>query len=156
VPPGHEEVIKKLALNGAFQVHQARFTIDKVKNAVDELSRRGQGKPKDESIHNVAAQFAGDFRLQKTVLSFSRLQFSVPGAAAKMKGYYGLRSEKIDFLGEVMLNAKISDVVGGKKRWFLAPFDPIFRKHSAGTYLPVHITGTREHPEVKLEWKKLF
>jgi hypothetical protein len=29
-------------------------------------------------------------------------------------------------------------------------------KHGAGKYLPVSITGTREHPQIKLNWKKLF
>lgn len=156
LPPGPEEVLKKLSLNGSFEVQRARFTVEKVQKAIDELSRRGRGRPKDEGIHDVPAQFAGDFRLKETILNFSRLQFSVPGALARMKGYYGLRSETIDFVGEVMLNARVSDVVGGKKRWVLIPFDPIFMRHSAGTYLPVHITGTRDHPEIKIDWKKLF
>ncbi len=156
VPPGHEEVLKKLRLNGSFQVQQARFTSDKVQRSIDELSSRGQGKPKDESIHNVPAQFAGDFRFQKAALSFSRLQFSVPGAAARMTGSYGLLSEKIDFAGDVTLNARVSEAVGGKRRWVLTPFDPIFMKHSAGTYLPVHVEGSRSQPEIKVDWKKLF
>ncbi len=156
VPPGKEEVLKKLVLNGNFHITQAQFTSDKVRKAIAELSRRGQGKPGDQSIQNVPAQFAGTFRLQGTVLSFSQLQFSVPGAAAQMKGYYGLRSEKLNFTGDVKLNARISEMVGGKKSWILVPFDLIFAKHNAGTYLPVDIGGTRDHPEIKVNWKKLF
>ena len=44
----------------------------------------------------------------------------------------------------------------GAKKVLLTPFDPMFKKHGAGTYLPVDISGTREHPEVKVQWKKLF
>jgi hypothetical protein len=29
-------------------------------------------------------------------------------------------------------------------------------KYGAGTYLPVSITGTREHPQIKPNRKKLF
>ena len=156
IPPGKEEVLKKLALDGRFQVEQARFTSDKVQNAVGELSRRGLGKSKEQSTQDVPAQFAGDFRFQNALLRFDRFQFSVPGAMARFTGSYGLRSEQVDFVGEVKLNAKVSQVVGGKKKWLLVPFDPLFSKHSAGTYLPVHIEGARNHPEIKLDWKKLF
>jgi hypothetical protein len=44
----------------------------------------------------------------------------------------------------------------GAKKVLLTPFDPMFKKHGAGTYLPLDIGGTRDHPEVKLQWKKLL
>ncbi len=156
VPPGNEVVLKKLLMNGNFQVEHARFTDQQIRNKIIELSRRGQGKPKDDSIQEAPAQFAGDFNFRNTVLTFRRLQFSVPGVAAQTKGSYGIASGKIDFVGDVRLDAKISDVVGGKEKWVLIPFDPLFMKHSAGTYLPVNISGTRNHPDINLDWKKIF
>jgi hypothetical protein len=62
----------------------------------------------------------------------------------------------INFAGDVRLNATISQMVTGNKRWILAPFDPIFSKHGAGTDVPITITGTRDHPELHVEWKKIF
>jgi hypothetical protein len=89
-------------------------------------------------------------------LSFSKLEFSVPGAVAQVKGSYGLQSNKIDFVGDVRLNATVSQTMKGAMHWVLVPFDPIFMKHGAGTYLPVAVAGTREHPEITVQWKKLF
>ena len=156
LPPGKDPVLQKMLLNGTFHVSDAHFTTDKVKGAIAALSRRGQGKPDDSTITDVPADFAGDFRMGKGNLTFSKLEFVVPGAVAQVKGEYGFHSEQVDFIGDVRLDATVSQTMTGSKRVLLAPFDPLFKKHGAGTYLPVAIAGTREHPEVKLEWKKLF
>jgi len=156
LPPGNDPVLQKMLLNGSFHVSDARFTTENVKGAIAALSRRGQGKPNDTSINDVPADFAGDFRLGKGNLAFSKLQFVVPGAVAQVKGGYGLHSEQVDFVGEVRLDATVSQTMTGAKHVLLVPFDPLFKKHGAGTYLPVAIEGTREHPDVKLQWKKLF
>jgi hypothetical protein len=100
--------------------------------------------------------FNGDFGLRNRTLTFSSLQFVVPGAAAQVKGRYALSGGAINFAGDVRLNATISQMVTGNKRWILAPFDPIFSKHGAGTDVPITITGTRDHPELHVEWKKIF
>jgi hypothetical protein len=156
LPPGKDPVLQRMLLNGGFNVTDVHFTLDKMKNAVAGLSRRGQGKPNDTTIIDVPADFSGDFSLGKGNLSFSRLQFTVPGATAEMKGGYGLHTQEIDFVGDVRLDATVSQTMTGSKRVLLAPFDPLFKKHGAGTYLPVAIEGTSEHPEVKLQWKKIF
>jgi uncharacterized protein involved in outer membrane biogenesis len=156
LPPGADPVLERMLLNGNFEVSGARFTSEKISDVIAELSRRGLGKPGDTSITNVPAEFAGDFSLGRTNLTFGRLQFFVPGAAAKMSGAYALHSQTLNFVGDVRLKATVSQMMTGSKRWLLAPFDPIFMRHGAGTYLPVAITGTRDHPEVHVEWKKLF
>ena len=79
-----------------------------------------------------------------------------PGAIAQVKGSYGVSSGDLDFVGDVRLDAKVSQTLTGAKHVLLAPFDPLFNKHGAGTYLPVAVGGTREHPEIKLQWKKLL
>jgi hypothetical protein len=56
----------------------------------------------------------------------------------------------------VTLVPRVSQTMSGAKHWLLVPFDPLFMKHGAGTYLPVAIAGTREHPEVKLQLNKIF
>ncbi len=156
LPPGNQPVLQKMKLGGRFQVTDARFTDAKMKHAIVELSRRGQGKPHDESIKNVAATFAGNFNLQSSTLHLASLHFVVPGAAAQVKGSYGVSSGDIDFVGDVRLDARASQTMTGAKRWLLVPFDPLFHKHGAGTYLPVTVGGTRQHPDLNLDWKKLF
>lgn len=156
LPPGKEPVLQKMALNGRFNISDARFTDEKMKSTIAALSRRAQGKPDDTSITDVPAKFDGGFVLANETLTFSQLHFEMPGAQAQVKGSYGLRGGDINFVGDVRLTATVSQTMSGSKRALLAPFDAIFSKHGAGTYLPVEVGGTREHPDVKLDWKKLF
>ncbi len=156
VPPGKQKVLDKIKLSGNFQAVDTRFTSAKVKDSVASLSRRAQGKPKDQTIQDVAAQLSGMFSLDDARLTFSSLKFDVPGVAANVKGSYGLRSEKINFTGDVRLQAHVSDTMSGSKRVLLKPIDPLFARHGAGSYLPVNITGDRSQPQVKLDLKKVF
>lgn len=156
VPPGNQEVLKKMSLAGHFEVEDGRFVNQDVQSKLDALSRRGQGKPDDSEIHNVPADFTGTFRLQNARMSFSQLNFTVPGVMVDMKGTYSLTAETMNFLGDVRLQATVSQAVGGWRRWAVVPFDPIFKKNGAGTYLPVHVEGTKSHPDIKLEWKKIL
>jgi hypothetical protein len=156
IPRGNKPVLQKMLLQGRFHVSEAQFANDKMKAAITELSRRGQGKPTDLTIQDAPAEFMGDFQLATATMSFGKLQFAVPGVTAEMKGGYGLTTEQLDFSGDVRLDAHVSQTMTGVKRVVLVPFDPIFMKHAAGTYLPVNITGTRSQPQIKVNWKKLF
>jgi hypothetical protein len=156
LPPGDDTVLNRMLLDGNFKVWNARFTTEKIKQILLEVSRRGQGRPQDESIVDVTAEFAGNFQLQKSDLSFSQLQFVMPGVVAQMNGAYGLHSERVNFVGDVKLEARVSETVSGVAHYVLIPFDPLFMKHGAGTYLPVAVGGTRQHPEVRLQLGKIF
>jgi len=156
LPPGKAPVLQKMLMTGKFSVSDAKFADPGVKKSITALSRRGQGKPGDPTIDDVPAEFSGDFQLLKSKMSFGRLEFSVPGVAAQMKGSYGLQSEQIDFVGDVRLEARVSQTMTGAKRVLLVPVDPLFKKNGAGTYLPVNISGSRAQPQIKLDWKKVF
>ena len=156
IPPANKPVLQKMLFNGLFHVSDAQFANDKMEGAINELSRRGQGKPNDPTVQDVSAELMGDFRLANAIMTFGKLQFAVPGVTVEMKGGYGLTTEQLDFSGSVRLNAHVSQTMTGVKRVVLVPFDPIFMKHGAGTYLPVNITGNRSQPQIKVNWKKLF
>ncbi|HZP24689.1 MAG TPA: AsmA-like C-terminal region-containing protein [Terriglobales bacterium] len=156
LPPGKQPVLQRMQLNGTFHVSQAHFTSDTIKRVMLEMSRRGQGRPQDKSITDVAAELAGNFHLKDRTLSFASLQFTVPGAEAQFKGSYNLRAQALNFAGDVRLRASLSEMVGGNKGWLLFPLDPLFSRHGAGTWLPMTIDGTREHPQVHVQWGKLF
>ena len=156
VPPGKQRVLDKIKLSGNFQAANAHFSSSKVEDSVTSLSRRAQGRPEDQTIQDVPAQLSGVFSLDGGKLTFSSLKFDVPGVAADVKGSYGLRSEQIDFTGDVRLQAHVSDTMSGSKRVLLKPIDPLFARHGAGSYLPVNITGDRTQPQVKLDLKKVF
>jgi hypothetical protein len=156
LPPGKEVVLHRMQLDGKFHVTNGHFTSENIKKVIAQLSRRGQGKPDDTSITDVPAEFAGDFRLSNSTLTFSGLEFMVPGAIAQFKGTYGLSGQTLNFTGDVRLHATLSQMVTRGTSWLLVPFDPLFEKHGAGVYLPMTIDGTREHPQVHVQWGKLF
>jgi hypothetical protein len=154
IPPGHEEVLAKLGLDGQFGLHSANFTNSQIQSRVETLSNRAQGISKkeveqgQESPETVVSNLRGKFKLHNGLASFSRLSFQVPGALISLNGSYDLRSEKIDMQGIFRMQATLSETQSGVKHWLLKPFDPLFKKNGAGFQVPLEITGTKDSPEV--------
>ena len=111
IPPGNVPVTDKIQLNGNFEVSGAYFSSDKIQDKIDLLSRLGQGHPKDPDLHvsppqpevKAPAEVQGDFALANGSMSFSDLNFSVPGALIDMAGVYTLDGNKFDFHGQAKL-----------------------------------------------------
>ena len=125
IPPGEAEVIERMDLDGTFNVGTARFTSDTIQARVDELSRRGVGRPTDESIDDVASNLKGSFRLRNAQLQLRSLTFSVDGADVRLAGLYDIPRETLDFSGELRLQARASQTQTGWKRFVLRVFDPM-------------------------------
>jgi hypothetical protein len=154
IPPGDRDVIDKIDLQGTFSVARAQFTSDTIQNRVDELARRGQGRPTDTEIDDVASNFRGSFRLRDARLHLNPLTFQVEGATVRLAGNYDTSREVLDFKGELRLQAKVSQTQTGWKRFVLKVFDPMLDGEGAGTVLPISITGTREQPKFGADIKK--
>ena len=152
IPPEKKKVIDKLQLSGEFALTQATFADPTVQQKLVGFSRRGRGMSKDEAIGDVVSNMRGRFVVENAAARFSRLSFSVPGAAVELAGRYGLRDERIDFRGRLRMQATLSQVAGGGvKGFFLKAFDPFFRKPGAGLVLPIKIQGTRSAPKFGLD-----
>jgi AsmA-like C-terminal region len=146
LPPGEPDIADRLKLVGSFQMAKTSFTNTEVQDKVDAISMRSQGKPKlaeDNIPDNVKSELSGTFRLLEGLLSFSQLQFQVPGTQLNLTGNYNLDGNQFDFHGKVRMDAKVSQMVSGWKSILLKPVDPFFHKNGAGTELPVKITGTK-------------
>jgi hypothetical protein len=155
LPPGSEDIAKRLRLAGRFHIPDGHFTNEKVQNRIDSLSVRslGKGKPaKGEETALVSSDLQGTFMLRDGVLAFSFLHFLIPGTHADMTGQYSLDGNTFDFHGLLKLDAKLSQMTTGWKSILLKPVDPFFRKHGAGTELPFKVTGTREAPHFGLDF----
>lgn len=150
LPPGDASVLDSLRLAGTFSIRKGRFTSDLVQDKVDELSRKGQGQPTNLGIDNVVSGFSGRYTLRDGQLNIARLQFGVQGADVVLEGSYGLRGERLDFTGELKLDATVSQTTTGFKSVLLLAVDPFFRKRGAGTVLPIKISGSVGQPEFKL------
>jgi hypothetical protein len=159
LPAGQGTVLDRLRLKGRFQITNVHFTSDKIQSRVDELSLRGQGKPKEikENPHpNVASQMSGDFELGAQKVAIPELRYELPGAQVAMRGVYTLDGNQFDFHGVARMQAKVSEMVTGWKSWALKLADPLFMKNGAGTEVPIEISGTRSEPHFGVEMDKVF
>jgi len=149
LPPGKVKVLDKLTLDGEFTVTDARFASSDVRDKLASFSRHAQGQPDNPDAGSAISDLRGKFRLKNGIITFQNLTFSVPGAEIRLDGTYTVRGEELDFNGELRMEAKLSQLVSGKKSFFLKAIDPFFSKHGAGTFLPISISGTRDSPTLE-------
>ena len=157
LPPGDARVADRMTLDGRFALRHSRFTDAEVQQQLANLSRRAQGKKQGEPISPIVSDMSGRFVLRNGMVRFQDLQFDVPGATVDLAGHYGLRTEQVDFIGTLGMDASISQAAGGGvKSVLLKPLDPLFRKKGKGALLPITIKGPRAQPKFGLNWGKVF
>jgi hypothetical protein len=157
LPPGERDVVDRLRLNGDFAIARARFTNYDVQGKIEELSKRARAKTAAPEKEHVVSNFQGRFKLADGRLDLPRLTFDVPGAKVELAGAYGLKQETIDFKGQLLLAAKISQTVTGIKSALLKVVDPLFKqKDGTGSAIPIKIGGTRNAPAFGLDTRRVF
>ena len=158
LPPGQENVVDKLLLDGQFHLSQAQFSSDKMQGRIVELSLRGQGKPHEVKATDpttVLSEMQGHFKLGNGMLELPDLDYHVPGADIVVHGDYGLKEGTLNFQGDAKLDASISQIVGGWKGFLLKPADHFLHKNGAGTDVPIKVEGTRKDPKFGVEFGRL-
>jgi hypothetical protein len=157
LPPGAADVVDRLRLDGQFRIGKARFTNYDVQGKIEELSKRGRGKTAEVTHDRVASDFQGRFRLGGGRLSLPDVTFDVPGARVELAGAYGLKQETLDFKGQLLLDAKISQTTTGWKSLLLKVVDPLFKqKDGSGSAIPIKIGGSRSAPDFGLDVRRVF
>jgi hypothetical protein len=151
LPQGKQRVLERVSIEGSVGAERVKFTKDTVQDKIDELSRKAQGRPTDESIDEVASRMATKFALRDGVFTYHGLSFDVQGASVQLAGTHSLRSKAVDLAGVVLLNATVSQTQTGYRSWLLKPFDPLFRKNGAGTRLVIQVAGTQDQPKIGLQ-----
>jgi hypothetical protein len=146
--PGNEKVLEKMILDGQIGIDDARWSSPEIRQTLESLSRRAEGKPGDDDAGSAVSDLYGNFHVEKGVVHFSNLTFSIPGAAIDLAGTYQLVGGEIDLSGHLRLQAKLSETVTGTKSFLLKFVDPFFEKNGAGAVIPISITGTREQPTI--------
>ena len=154
LPPGNEEFLRKVRLDGDFAIKDAEFEHGNTQGKVDEMSERAR-KKKDDSKGSdppaVRSDLEGRVDLRDGTATLSRLKFATPGAVAHGQGTYDLLNKRIDLHGRVAIQASLSKAAGGGlKSVLLIPLDPFFKKKYAGAVLPVQVTGVYPHPAFKV------
>lgn len=155
IPPGNEDVLDKLQLNGQFRLISAHFSSPQVEQRLLTLSDRARGITKtdeaDQPPETIASNFLGVFQMRGGRASFSRLQFEVPGAQIRLAGGYDLKTQQMDFRGVFRMKATLAETQSGIRRLLLRPLDPLFERDGAGFEVPLTIGGDRQHPELSVE-----
>jgi hypothetical protein len=154
IPPGKESVTRKIGLKGGFTLRQIHFTNPEVEDKVDMLSLRAQGDPKQAKpgAEDVHSEMVGQFVLAGGKLTFSKLDYTLPGATVALTGEYSLDGDQFEFAGKMRTDAKVSQMVASKwKSILLKPVDPFFKKNGAGAEIPVKISGTKSAPKFGLD-----
>jgi hypothetical protein len=155
IPPGPVPVHQRLQLKGVFNLDQVHFSSASIQDKITDLSLRGQGHPKDvkdADPNATRSTMQGDFTMGGGVITLPALTYTVPGATINLAGTYGTDGGILDFAGKARLEAPVSKVVGGFLGALLTPADPIFKKHGAGTEVPIRISGTRKDPHFGLDF----
>jgi hypothetical protein len=146
IPPLTAKVREKLEMDGHFEVLDARFLHATIQHLVDGLSSRARGQPQNPDNGQVVSNMKGAFHLENAAIRFQKLSFGVPGADVDLAGDYNLDSDALDFDGTLKLQATVSQMVTGWKRFVLRPADRLFQKDGAGTFLRFRIGGTSKAP----------
>lgn len=155
LPPGDQDVVEKLELDGVFSITDGRFTNQGVQQRINELSHRARGRKQAQPKARVGSDFSGRFQLGNGRLRLSKLTFDIPGAIVELTGEYGIKSERLTFAGSLYMDAKVSQTVTGWKSLLLKVVDPLFRKNGQ-TVIPIKISGTRDKPQFGLDTKRIF
>lgn len=158
LPQGTGDVVDRLQLAGTFSLAQARFTNLNVQRRITTLSRRGRGEESDEGAESerVVSNLRGTFTLRQAVLSFTDLTFSVPGSTVRLSGSYNLRSEALDFKGDLLTDATLADMTSGVKSLLARAAQPFFRREGGGSKIPIKISGPRSKPEFGLDTGRII
>ncbi|HEY3458757.1 MAG TPA: AsmA-like C-terminal region-containing protein [Bryobacteraceae bacterium] len=153
LPPIHERFLKKVRLDGEFDITGGEFVKPGSQRKVDELSARASGKKALIKTMGgpprVSSEWKATVRLRDAVARMSNATFAVPGAVSRGSGTYDLPRQAINLAGHLVMDASLSKAASGVKSLLLIPLDPFFKKRGAGAVVPVRVMGTYSHPRFK-------
>jgi hypothetical protein len=145
IPVGPQDYLDRMKLKGEFSVDSLHFANPDIEKKVATFSNKAQGNPQSDS-ESTPATLKGTFDMDGGIITFSNLHFQVTGASVDLAGTYGMDDGALDFQGALRMDARLSQTMTGVKSFFLKAVDPFFAKNGAGTYVPIKITGTKDHP----------
>lgn len=151
LPSGAADVFDRLVVDGTLELDPMRFMNAAAQSAVDDLSRKGRGRPTDLGLRDVDSRLSGQVRLAHRQLSLHGVTFSAPGVTVAAAGTYDLDSEVLAFHGVARLDASVSKTQTGARRWLLRPLDPLWRRRGAGSRVVPDVRGTRRAPVIDID-----
>lgn len=141
--------LERLTLAGAFDVPAERLTKRSTEEKLSAFSERARGGNMNtkqvvqagDGEADVVSSLQGPVSIRKGVATTEGLTFAVPGAEAKLNGWYDLKTTEVHLLGVVKMEAGLSHVTTGFKSLLLTPLNPFFKGKKSGAVIPIAITG---------------
>jgi hypothetical protein len=155
IPPQGRPFVREVRLIADFGVGGGQFQ-PKTQQKIDKLSDTSRGEEKKDNANSESAEedvisdLKGHVDLENAVATFSGLSFTVPGAAADLRGTYNLLNNKIDFHGTLKMDAKLPQTTTEVKSLFAKAFAPMFDKKK-GSVIPVEMDGTFSQPHFGID-----
>jgi hypothetical protein len=160
LPPDNRPFIDKVQLQGDFGISGAKYPHPETQKDIDVLSARAQGKAdqvKDGDDERgkdsydpgrVLSNVKGHVVLRDAIAHLSNVSFDVPGASARVNGTYKLKTDQIDFKGDMHLDTELSKATTGVKSFLLKVIQPLTaQKKHEGSIVSLKIEGTYDDPK---------
>ena len=80
----------------------------------------------------------------------------MPGAIVQLAGSCNLANEGLDFTGQLLLDASLSETTSGMKAVLATIAQPLFQRKGGGSRIPIKIGGTWTKPTFGLDVKRVF
>src|SRR5579884_794790 len=154
LPPGPEDFVRKLRMEGDFGIGGSHFTKGSTQKPINRLSESAEGEKKkeiEEDPRTVLSNLKGHVVARDGIATFTNLSFSVPGAVAHLHGTFDLKSEMVNLHGVLDTDGSISDTTSGFKALVLKAITPFFKKKRSMKEIPFHITGRYGHTSTGLD-----
>jgi hypothetical protein len=149
-----EHFLQEIQLNGKFVINNARFSSPATQTKLEKLSKRAEGHPDQPPTYTPVSLLSGSVDLHGGVAYLSNVLFQVDGADANGGGTFDVEDKKVDLNGKLRMRAELGDTTKGFKGALLKLISPFYKKHGAGSDVPVSITGTSSHPKFAVHLMK--
>ncbi len=154
LPAGDATFLERLAMTGTFGVDDGLFANQTTERELAKLSVsavKGDREEDRENPQTVLSDVKGEVTATKGVANFERLEFSVPGADAKVGGTFSLKNYQCNMRGVLMTKGDIADTETGVKSVLLKVMTPLFRKKHHERMVPFKISGPYGKATVSLD-----
>jgi hypothetical protein len=155
LPSGPPEFLRRLRLDGNFEIGDALFTNPLTQSSLNHLSESADGeeKPKEhDDGRQIPGLVRGAVKDSDGVARLSDIRYSSPGVNATLGGTFNMIDKDVRLQGVLATAGKLSDGTTGFKSVALRvarPFLPI-RRHGKITTVPFTIRGSSSHPVLSL------
>lgn len=151
LPDNMEPFLKKLRMQGDFQITKALFTELSTEHALERIRDRSRHEPPDYA-KAALGKVEGRAVVSGGVARLSNIEFQDPGASARVAGTFNLLSERTDLRGTAHLDTSIASAARGLKGFLLKVLSPFFKSRKRqGSTVPIKITGSYGNTSLSID-----